>query len=403
MITTRPSLAVLLPLLITLACGDDGEATPGSSSGDETSTTAGTTGPGPQPTTGGVGSSDDGSTGDPVASSTGLVDDGSSSSSGGSESSESTGQLDEPKPPVPAGLVHFVTGNEDDADVEPTGPGVVLMGGGPEVDEAFTWWGDYIAGGDVVVIRTRGSDGYNQYLYDFGNADSVETMLVTSEALANDPYVSWTLRHAEAIWMAGGDQATYLENWMGTEVQSAIEEAYARGAVVGGTSAGLAVLGEFVFAAYNDTVYSFEALEDPYNQYMTMEQGFLALPPLAGIITDSHFQERDRMGRLVGFLARIHADGWAGASVTGVGVDEQTAVVVGPDGQGTVIGLGHVYVVAADHPPEVCTAGVALEYAGLEQYDMVAGDSLAFPGAQSPGPSSPLAAAAGVTIPADPY
>lgn len=366
--------------------GEMASTGPGTTGGETTTGTAGTTGttaPESEDTTGNsttAGSSDEETTADP----------------------SSSGEPADPKPPVPEDLVHFITGNPDDADVDPTGPGLVLMGGSSDVDEAFQWWGDYIAGGDVVVIRTRGSDGYNEYLYDFGNADSVETMLITSTELANDPYVSWTLRHAEAIWMAGGNQATYLDNWMNTPVEDAIEQAWDRGAIVGGTSAGLAVLGEFMFAAYNDTVYSYEALEDPYNQYMTMEQGFLALSPMVGIITDSHFGERDRMGRLVGFLARIHADGWAN-NVTGIGIDERTAVVVDPDGEGTVIGQNNVYVVHADHAPEVCLPGTDLEYSGLEYYTLTPGSTLTFPGATVVGAPSPLAASAGVTIPADPY
>jgi cyanophycinase len=315
--------------------------------------------------------------------------------------SGTTAEPDEPRPPAPAGMSLWVTGNPEDADVEPTGPGVVLMGGGPDVDEAFAWWGDLIAGGDVVVIRTSGADGYNDYLFEFGNADSVETMLVTAE-FADDPYVSWTLRHAEAIFMAGGNQATYLEGWMGTGVQTSIHAAWERGAVVGGTSAGLAVLGPFVYAAYNDSVFSYEALEDPYNFYMTMERGFLALPLLDGVITDSHFAERDRMGRLIGFLARIHADGWATAAI-GIGIDEHTAIVVGPDGAGTVLGTGHAYVVHAPSPPQTCEPDVPLEYTGLEYFALSAGDALAFPGAQPRAPGEPIAASSGVTIPADPY
>ncbi len=393
----RPhTLFVTMACMLTgLACGDDAASMSAGSSGDPMGSSGMATS-----TTNSMTTSVE-STGDVEGSSSSSSTNASADSSDGGGSSDS-GDPADPKPPVPEGLVHFITGNEDDADVEPTGPGLILMGGGPEVDEAYQWWGDYIAGGDVVVIRTSGSDGYNDYLYDFGNADSVETMLVDTDRLAQDPYVSWTLRHAEAIWMAGGDQSTYLGTWMDTPVEDAIEESWGRGAVVGGTSAGLAVLGEFMFAAYNDTVYSYEALEDPYNQYMTMEQGFLEIPMMAGVITDSHFADRDRMGRLVGFLARIHADGWS-TDVTGVGVDEQTAVIVGPDGNGSVIGQGSVYVVRADHPAEDCSAGVPLEYSGLELYRLMAGETLSFPGAMSMGMSSPLGASGGVTVPADPY
>lgn len=402
---TRTLACILVPTLA-LACA----AAPGSgdegSSGSDAGTTEATTQAldGAPSSTGTTTQAPSDTTGAPVSSSSGLDDATTTTTpttSTGDATDSSTGEPDDPRPPAPAGMTLYVTGNPEDADVRPTGPGLVLMGGGTDVDEAFTWWGNLIAGGDVVVIRTSGADGYNDYLFGFGNVDSVETMLVTP-GFADDPYVSWTLRHAEAVWLAGGDQATYLAGWKDSGVETAIHEAWDRGAVVGGTSAGLAVLGQFAFAAYNDTVYSYEALEDPYNFYMTMEQGFLALPMLEGVIIDSHFFERDRMGRLVGFLARIHADGWATEAV-GVGVDEATAIVVGPDGMGMVIGAGNAYVVRADHPPQTCTPGVPLEYDGLELHGVAPGGTIAFPGGSASTLAGPLAASGGVTIPADPY
>ncbi|MEX1362857.1 MAG: cyanophycinase [Nannocystaceae bacterium] len=387
------SIPLVLVLGPVLGCGADSDPEQADTGPSSTGSTTADTGSGP-PTgqgPGGTGSTETDSSGS---------GDGTAPTAAGSDD-DSTGEGADVRPPRPDGLVVFVTGNDDDADVDPTGPGLVLMGGNFDVDEAFVWWGDYIAGGDVVVIRTRGSDGYNDYLYDFGNADSVETMIVT-EGFGDDPYVLWTLRHAEAIYMAGGDQGDYLAAWKDTGMEQAIATAWDRGAVVGGISAGLAVLGEFMFAAYEGTVYSDEALEDPYNQYMSLDRDFLAFPPLAGVITDSHFFERDRMGRLLGFLARIHADGWA-TSAVGIGVDEDTAVVVGPDGAGEVIGDGRVYVVRADDPAQVCAPGVELSYADLQVQALVAGDSLDFPGAVSPVPSSLVSAAGGVTVPADPY
>ena len=307
------------------------------------------------------------------------------------------------RPDKPAGLVSYVTGNDEDAAVSPAGPGLILMGGGTDVDAAFEWWKPLLAGGDVVVLRASGADGYNPYLYgEIGGCDSVETMLVTTQALAADPYVVWTVEHAEGIFLAGGDQAKYLKAWKGSPMAGALMKAWERGAVLGGTSAGCAVLGEFMFAAYNDTVYSDEALGDPYNQYMTMEKGFLALGPLAGWITDTHFAERDRMGRLVGFLGRIVKDGWAEAPV-GLGVDERTAVVVGPDGTGKVLGKGAAYVVRTSGPPAVCEQGKALEFGGLSYSKLLAGDTVTLPSGETEVPGAPLSASGGVLSPADPY
>jgi len=306
-------------------------------------------------------------------------------------------------PEPPAELTRYLTGNDEDADVTPMGPGLILMGGGADVDAAFSWWGDKIAGGDVVVLRASGSDGYNAYLYeDFAAVDSVETMLVTSASLANDDYVAWRVRHAEGVFMAGGDQAEYMTFWKGTALEDAMHEAWSRGAVVGGTSAGCAVLGAFVFAAYNDTVYSDEALEDPYNTYMELDRDFLSWAPLARVITDTHFADRDRFGRLLGFVARIVQDGWS-PNPMGIGVDERTALVVDASGMGEVLGSGSVYLMHANGMPQQCQPGLPLEYASLSYHRLQAGDTVSLPDGTTSVTEVKVSASGGVTAPADPY
>lgn len=355
--------------------GSSGQGTSGMSSGTGAPTTGETTG---DATTGGA----------------------TGSTTGGSSSGASTGAPDE-RPPLPPGLVVYVTGNDGDADVAPAGPGLILMGGGTDVDAAFEWQAPLVAGGDVVVLRASGADGYNDYLFtDIGGVDSVETMLVTDKALAEDPYVAWTLAHAEAVFIAGGDQAVYMTAWKDTPVEAALMQVWARGGVIGGTSAGLAVLGEFVYAAYNDSVIEDEALLDPYNMYMTLDRDFLALPPLVGVVTDSHFTERRRLCRLIGFVARIVEDGWSAAAI-GIGIDEQTALVVGPDAVGHVLGVGQVHVLHSEGPPQVCDPGQALEYAGLDWYTLQSGDTLALPQGLPEGiGAQPLSASGGALTPA---
>jgi cyanophycinase len=304
----------------------------------------------------------------------------------------------EADPEPPAGLEHYLTGDPADADVVPTGPGLLLMGGGPDVDAAFRWQRDQIAGGDVVVLRTSGSDGYNDYLFtDIGQVDSVETLLVTSRALADDPYVGWRVATAEAVFLAGGDQATYLDAWKDTAVSAGLQTVWERGGVLGGTSAGCAVLGSLVYAAYEGSVRPDEALEDPFNRFMTFDT-FLDLPPLRGVITDTHFYERDRFGRLVGFTARLAVD--AGSGV-GIGVDEGTALMVDAGGRGRVVGDGYVYVVRGG-APEVCLPGEPLVY-DLDSHPLVAGDEVLLPAGTNPVPAEPVSASDGLLTPASPY
>ncbi len=370
--TRRLVFAGLLGLAALAGCGGGGEsaATSGSSSGSSGSTA-------------GAGGQGGGATVSASASGTG-------------------GGVDV-VPPKPAGLTTWTTGNAVDAAIAPAGPALILMGGGTDVDAAFTWWKPYVNGGDLVVLRTSGADGYNDYLYaEIGGVDSVETLLVTSTELANSAYVRFAIAHAEGIFLAGGDQANYLAAWKGTGVEKELMAAWARGAAIGGTSAGCDVLGAFIFGAVNGSVYSNEALEDPYNQYMTMDRDFLALPPLAGFLTDTHFAERDRMGRLVGFLGRVVTDGWA-PTAHGLGIDEATALVVDPKGQGTVLGSGAVYLLDATAAPAVCAAGKPLEYAGLALHKLGAGATVALPSGVTSAPATTLGASGGVLTPANPY
>ena len=63
------------------------------------------------------------------------------------------------------------------------------------------------AGGDFVVIRASGADGYNQYVYDLAPFDSVETLVLKNQAASSDPFVLQTIRNADALFVAGGDQS----------------------------------------------------------------------------------------------------------------------------------------------------------------------------------------------------
>ena len=75
--------------------------------------------------------------------------------------------------------------------------GLGLMGGGTDVDALFTWMSDRAGGGDFVVIRASGADGYNQYVFDLGDFDSVETLVLSNRAASADSFVLEKIRNAE--------------------------------------------------------------------------------------------------------------------------------------------------------------------------------------------------------------
>jgi len=265
---------------------------------------------------------------------------------------------------------YYVAGNPNDV-VTTTSPGLLLAGGGTDVDDAMRWMIAKSGGGDFVVIRCTGTDAYNPWIYtDLGGVDSCETIIIKNIEASYDSFVINKIRNAEALFIAGGDQSDYINMWKGTPVEDAIQYVSDKGAPVGGTSAGLAVLGEFIYTGELGSVTSSQALSNPYHRYVTLTRDFLTLPNMAGKITDSHFVTRDRMGRLVAFLARIIKDGWA-TEVKGIGIDEKTALGVVPNGDVTLFGLSTAsaaYFLRTPGPPEVCQSRTPLTFRNISVY-----------------------------------
>ena len=242
---------------------------------------------------------------------------------------------------------YFRIGSQQDVATK-TQAGYALMGGGTDLDEAFRWMCERAGGGDFLVLRATGDDDYNPYIQPLCKLNSVATLILPNKEAANDPFVATTIAHAEAIFIAGGDQANYTRNWTGP-VQAEINAAIKRGVPIGGTSAGLAVLGEWAYSAEGDkpddpNLDAKTALSDPLGPRITLTHEFLDIPVLKGVITDTHFAKRNRMGRLLVFVARIQADR-STSDICGLGVNEKTAVLVEPTGEAQIVGTGPVYLV----------------------------------------------------------
>ncbi len=263
---------------------------------------------------------------------------------------------------VPYG--YFLTGSGADVHTR-ISPGFALVGGGKDVDEVYRWMIAKSGGGDFVVIRASGADGYNDYLYRLGKVDSVETLVIGNAAAARDNFVVQKIRHAEALFIAGGDQWNYIRFWSHSPVSDAIQSLIDRGVPIGGTSAGLAVLGEYVFTAAEDTVTSSQALADPFDQHVTIGTNFLHISLFGRTITDSHFRQRDRMGRTLVFLARMLQD-YKLSEARAIAMDERTGALIESDGSLRVAGFGHVYFLRARQRPSIIAPGKPLSMSGVE-------------------------------------
>jgi cyanophycinase len=260
-----------------------------------------------------------------------------------------------------------------------TEAGFALIGGGKDLDPAFQWMCHRSGGGDFLILRATGTDAYNPYLQSLCHQNSVSTLVIPDKRAANDPFVAQTIAHAEAIFISGGDQANYINFWSGTPVQKELNAAIRRGVPVGGTSAGLAVQGEYIYSAQNDPpagpdLRSTPALADPFQFQVIVAHGFLENPALADTITDTHFVTRDRMGRLLVFMARILAFDNV-KQIKGIGIDEQTAVLLEPDGRSSIVGMGAAYLLYAAIPARVLKAGTPLSIQDISVQKVTPGGS----------------------------
>jgi len=241
-------------------------------------------------------------------------------------------------------------------------PGYILAGGGKDVDAAMKWLLARSGGGDVVIIRASGSTGYNDYLYELGKVNSVETLLIDSREKAMLSETATKIRNAEALFIAGGDQWNYVKYWKDTEVSKAISYLIKEKKVaVGGTSAGCAVLSEFIFDAQFDTVVSEDALANPYLQAVSISKSFIAMPFLKNTIADQHYSQRTRQGRHVTFMARMMQD-YKIKNPKGIAVDERTAVCIDAEGRAWVFGSGKAFFLSAKKKPEQCISGEPLTW-----------------------------------------
>jgi cyanophycinase len=257
------------------------------------------------------------------------------------------------------------------------GPGLLLDGAGVmgSPSASIRWLhrrlvgSDARRGGNVVVLRASYSDVYDRPFLS-GNFASVQTVLIPPCARgAQVDGVAPVVDRADAVYFAGGDQAHYVA-WKGSALVAAIKRVYARGGVVGGGSAGLAIQGAVVYDAVaadrlNADTTTRDAVQDPLEARISFTTGLFAWPALAETITDTHFAARDRFGRTVVFLARILHDGLlpGARTVYALGVDEGSAVVVDRDGTATMLkGSGRgAYLIRAGVGAQL-TAGMPLRY-----------------------------------------
>ena len=249
---------------------------------------------------------------------------------------------------------------------------LLIVGGGPapaEIPRRFV----ELAGGRgarIVVFPMASADSGTgpakvAELRALG-ADAVSLALTRDAALREES--ARLLDGVTGIWFSGGDQNRLTRALAGTPVERAIHARYRAGAVIGGTSAGAAVMSARMITGDERRPGGARPPRDSSDAWLTIERDNVVTAPgfglLPGVIVDQHFLRRKRHNRLLSLALEL-------PERLAVGVDESTALEVGPDGRWRVLGASSALVLDA-RAARVSAAG-PLAAAGVRLHVLPAG------------------------------
>ncbi len=281
----------------------------------------------------------------------------------------------------PSAFKLYTTGSAIDVTT-PTSQLICLAGGHKDDLWASGWKAmlNAAGGGDVVIIRADGKrGGYESWIYNdesknaFPKMNSVTTISLTNASDANRDDVVQAIRNAEMVFFAGGDQSLYINWFRGSKLAAAVEHVMnVKKIPVGGTSAGMVLLAGIDYTANHDSpakqdgmVTTADVLNNPTGVFVDLDRSVITPPFMKNVITDTHFAERNRQGRLMGLMARAVHNNYEDVSynnIKGIGADEGTAVCYNETGVAKIHGSGNVYFLSGEAPIERINPGAALDW-----------------------------------------
>jgi cyanophycinase len=266
------------------------------------------------------------------------------------------------------GYAKYSVGNQDAPTVARVTPGLMLVGGGDWPVDAFRWMAERAGHGHIVILRASGTtEAQDEFYDDIGGIASAKTFVFGDRRGASAPEVLQAIEQADGVFIAGGDQSNYVRYWKGTPLNAALDRHVRDGKPIGGTSAGLAILGAYAYGAMDGgSLVSEVALKDPFGPEVTLVDDFLHMPWLGQVITDSHFSKRERLGRLITFVARLSKE-QGRTDLVGIGVDENTALCIDATGVGKVFtgSGGYAWLVRPQRHADTVVAGKPLTFRGV--------------------------------------
>jgi cyanophycinase len=250
-----------------------------------------------------------------------------------------------------------------------------IVGGGPQPPALVQRFVD-LAGGKgsakIVVFAEASADGEKSGEEKAGDLRTLgaqaRNVWIAREQADADSIVR-LLDGATGVWFGGGDQNRLIKVLRGTKTAAAIRARYEAGAVIGGTSAGAAVMSEVMLTG--DERRPGGERRDTTNAYLTIarenivtDTGFALI---RNAIVDQHFLRRKRHNRLISLVLEREPH-------LGAGIDESTALVVAPDGTWTVAGASVVVIYDA-RGAQVTPPSATLGASGMRVHVLPAGST----------------------------
>ncbi len=226
------------------------------------------------------------------------------------------------------------------AFILPQSKGKLVIVGGVQTREIAQKFVE-LAGGEnakIIIIPNAGSRpklSSEIQQKEFSEFGATSDFLLFTRETADDENNLKKMERANAVYFLGGDQSDLTRDMLGTKLLEKVFEIYNNGGVVGGSSAGAAVMSEVMITG-NELVN-----KDSNNAFITIESGNIETKKgfgfLKDVIIDQHFLKRKRHNRLITLVIE-HPE------LVGVAIDESTGIVVYPDDTFEVIGDNQVLV-----------------------------------------------------------
>ncbi|MBA2684725.1 MAG: cyanophycinase [Gemmatimonadaceae bacterium] len=242
-----------------------------------------------------------------------------------------------------------------------------IVGGGPQPPELVQRFVDLAGGkkGKIVVFAMASSEGKAS---GEEKADDLRKLGVDAHAFyinadeANSDSMATNMKGVTGVWFGGGDQVLLTKALLGTRVEKAIHDLYEHGAVIGGTSAGAAVMANPMLTGEERHPGGVRPPDDTTSHYMTIARDNMELVPgfgmIKGVLIDQHFTRRRRHNRFISAVLETSPH-------LGAGIDESTALIVNPDGHWSVLGESVVSIYDARHATITKAGAPALGEWGL--------------------------------------